>query len=789
MANPITRWTAGFLLLCGLGMPCGAFAENVPLIDLSALDAGVVIQDHGGTAQVLSAEQGNVLAVTAGGRGGDYPAVHLHSPSGKWNLSGATAVIFELQNPSDQTLRVHGRVDNAGDWRKQPWSVNAVTLKPGAAAKLTVPFGKHYGNPAYALDPAAVSQIVLFVERPKGEVTLHVRSITATESGTPASSIVSTNVSANAAAGVVPKGNTLYDFEGALDESLLQPTSADYRIVAGTTGKALEVMVKPTEAYPGIQLNAPGPGGAWDLSNFAGVELRVCNTGAAAASVVLRIDNPGDWRKNPWNAEKAHLKPGESKLIRVKFGQSWGGAGYALNPAAVVRALVFIEYPKQEVTLQLDNLAAYGQATQSEVDTVDLKGLLFDFGSDFVLAHRVDERGASVALADGRLVVTFSANERWPAAALKPVARRWDLSNFKSVSAQVTNVGDEPARIAMRVDNLGADGQRNCNTEALTLVPGQTQNLTVTFGQSWGKPAFALDSANVVAILFITEDPRSQVKLAIDNVIAQRKDHADRPDWIGRRPPVEGDWVQTLDENFDGPALNEKVWTPRMVWDGPAAAETQRYRQDNVRIEDGKLVILCEKNPGHQYDDPKLPTRDYATGAVTSLDKWTQAYGYFEARIKRPSARGLWPAFWMMPDRGPGHGDIWARRSTHHGGMEIDIWEHLTEWGPNRYNAAAHWDGYEADHKQWGNSGLHHLPNPDGWNNFGLLWEPGKLTWYCDGKKMVQWQSDRISSLPNFLKFTVQMGNWATRDVDDAALPDRFEVDYVRAWQLRSRLP
>jgi hypothetical protein len=27
---------------------------------------------------------------------------------------------------------------------------------------------------------------------------------------------------------------------------------------------------------------------------------------------------------------------------------------------------------------------------------------------------------------------------------------------------------------------------------------------------------------------------------------------ASSPDWLGRRPPVEGEWVQTFDENFDG---------------------------------------------------------------------------------------------------------------------------------------------------------------------------------------------------------------------------------------------
>jgi len=143
----------------------------------------------------------------------------------------------------------------------------------------------------------------------------------------------------------------------------------------------------------------------------------------------------------------------------------------------------------------------------------------------------------------------------------------------------------------------------------------------------------------------------------------------------------------------------------------------------------------------------------------------------------------------MMPDRGPGSGnDEWSCRSTGKGAMEIDILEHLTEWGPGRNNVALHWDGYEADHKSWGTNQLYFGPTPDGWHNFGLLWEPGKFTWFIDGKKVVEYANERVSNVPSYLKLNVQMGGWATKDVDLAKLPDFLKVDHVRAWQLKSRL-
>ena len=109
---------------------------------------------------------------------------------------------------------------------------------------------------------------------------------------------------------------------------------------------------------------------------------------------------------------------------------------------------------------------------------------------------------------------------------------------------------------------------------------------------------------------------------------------------------------------------------------------------------------------------PTLPEKDYTTGHIITYDKWTQKYGYFEARVKLPTARGLWPAFWMMPDRGPAAGpEGWKRENTRDGGMEMDILEHLTEWGPGRNNVAVHWDGYDKDHQALGH--VEHLFWPD----------------------------------------------------------------------------
>ncbi len=297
---------------------------------------------------------------------------------------------------------------------------------------------------------------------------------------------------------------------------------------------------------------------------------------------------------------------------------------------------------------------------------------------------------------------------------------------------------------------------------------------------------FALDSANVVGLLLMVDRPQEAYTIAVDNVRANKKLWADLPAWLGTRPPVDGAWVQTFNDTFDGDQLNQDWWTPRYAWDGPIKDQIHRFSMDNVYVKDGEFRILCEQRSGHQYDDPKLETREYTTGCAITRGKFTQLYGYFEARIKSCTARGLWPAFWMMPDRGEDAGP--ARGSTGDGGMEVDIWEYLCEWGPGRYNVATHWDGYGKDHKSWGTSSLTYLPTPDDWHTYGVLWEPGRMAFYCDGRLMTEWVNERVCTVPLYLKLCVQMGGWATKNVDVASLPQELRVDYVRAWQLQERV-
>lgn len=744
-----------------------------------------------------------------------YPAVKFPVPvDGKWNLAGSKGIQVEITNAGQAKVGVGLRADNAGDWKKEPWNTETIYLNPGQTKTLKLTFGKSHGNTGFALDPSAITNIQMFAINPKDGATIVVSGLQAF--GSAAAGTVSA-AAASTTAGAAGSEKILV-VDASTDPSSFQVDDG-VDVAVDSSSSALKIQFGTQGSYPAVRL--PKPADGWDLSKFTAVAADVENTGATPVVVALRVDNPGDWRQSPWNTEMTKLAPGQKKKLMVTFGKSDGGnPGYPLDSSKVSNIQIFSTKPPADSSVLVHGVSAVGTAAvkggtaaaqgEESLNAPAISGELLilnaktqpsEFETKSAVVSMGEEQGAKV------LNVRFQAQESYPAVEFPIPDGGWNLAHFAGVQVDVTNNSDKPVMAGLRMDNPGDWKTEPWNTQLNKVGPGETKTIQAYFGKNNGAPGFPLNSANISKLQVFLEKPKQDTEVVVSDLKAfgtaeasatesftkpaDREKPVTVPEWVGKRPPVEGNWVETLNENFEGAQLNEKIWTPRLIWDGPAKGELQRYAQENVTVKDGVATILCEKRSGHQYNNPALETREYTTGAFTTFGKWTQKYGYFEAKVKLPTARGLWPAFWTMPDRGPEAGDVWQRRETKAvkgNGMEMDIFEHLTEWGSGRFNIAAHWDGYGPEHKQWGNSHTYYGPTADGWHVAGMLWEPGKLTWFLDGVKVGEWKNDRICDVPSYLKFTVQMGNWATKNVDDAKLPDKFQIDYVRAWQLKDRL-
>lgn len=585
----------------------------------------------------------------------------------------------------------------------------------------------------------------------------------------------------------------LIEFEaGVPSERVATDTPADVSLDFPADRPGVAVTCRPgTSEWPGIVIRPEAA--AWDLSAYGHVEARIVNTGSETLSLALRVDNEGDWTTNPWNSESAYPKPGESVTIRVRFGYSWGQPGFALDTARVSQVLVFLTKPTSEQSFRLESLTAGGEPGEKppvNPDAVRYRprgGVLLGAGANPEGALTAEGQGCEARLVEAEGGVTLEAD--FPAGAQEAVARltpsvgRLDLREWLEVRVGVRNAGSTAMAPRARLESDWGEGPWVGATEP--LAPGATCELTLPFAagvvtlrtgeRAVGESPFESDRGRAIALAAEGEGER---KLVVDSLRATVPPAPALPAWLGTRPPTEGAWRQTLAEEFDGPALDEARWSiyhPN-YWD-----KRSHFSRDNAILADGLLTLRFEKRRGHHNDDPTGAETDWATGFLTSTHKWTQRYGYFESRMKLPSAPGMWPAFWMMPDRGPEAGD--AREATENGGMEIDVLEYLSRYGPYRYNVAAHWDGYGAEHKSLGSERLYVQPDAGGFYTAGLLWEPGKLTFYCNGAVVAEWSDPRVCSVPMYILYTMVSGGWGGNDLTGEGLPDSLVIDYVRAWQ------
>jgi beta-glucanase (GH16 family) len=252
---------------------------------------------------------------------------------------------------------------------------------------------------------------------------------------------------------------------------------------------------------------------------------------------------------------------------------------------------------------------------------------------------------------------------------------------------------------------------------------------------------------------------------------------------------IPGDWELTFSDEFDGTELDKSKWRVGYHFNAVINKEKQHYVPENV-ILDGSGILRFKSEKRTVKAPPMEFEQPYASGTIESWGLFTQKYGLFEARMRMPSAKGLWAAFWLMPDRGKPLDDE-KRLSTFDGGMEFDILEYLPVWG-EYYHTAMIWDGYGK--RKQGRAGgggnhspRHRVPNISSeFHTYSLYWNEGIAIFLVDGRIVDGWANERVSSVPMHVILGCAVGGqWPENygPVDDAALPDYTEVDWVRVYK------
>lgn len=232
-----------------------------------------------------------------------------------------------------------------------------------------------------------------------------------------------------------------------------------------------------------------------------------------------------------------------------------------------------------------------------------------------------------------------------------------------------------------------------------------------------------------------------------------------------------------LQDEFDvDGAPNSNLWSYNIGTgsDGWGNNELQYYtdRPENIVVENGMLKITARQE--------SYMGAGFTSARILTKGKFEQKYGRFEARIKMPWGKGIWPAFWMLgsnidtvswPDCG-----------------EIDIMEYLGHQPTNVFGTL-HGPGYSGGEAV---SKVYSLVN-DRYDNdfhvFGVEWDENYINFYVDDVLYNQIKAEDVpgdwvfnDSFFMILNMAVG-GNYPGSPNAETTFPQEMLVDYVRVYQ------
>jgi beta-glucanase (GH16 family) len=259
--------------------------------------------------------------------------------------------------------------------------------------------------------------------------------------------------------------------------------------------------------------------------------------------------------------------------------------------------------------------------------------------------------------------------------------------------------------------------------------------------------------------------------------------------WAGSFVP-EG-YALVFNDEFSGTALDRRRWFTRYIYGSESLDrlndENQRYTDnDNHRVQGGTLSLVARKLKRSQPSGI-----NFESGMIRS--DFTARYGFYEARVKMPSAVGTWAAFWL-------NSDVSENGRLGHP-PEIDFFEFVNNGKDDKVNkihsaatrtptGVAHFSYKHQHFIEKHQDYRAPFDFDDAFHTIGTEWTPTELTLYVDGLKIYtrsfEWKyKDGELAGPAHVLFNLAVGGqWAGRyGIDDDAFPQALVIDWVRVYQ------
>jgi beta-glucanase (GH16 family) len=203
-----------------------------------------------------------------------------------------------------------------------------------------------------------------------------------------------------------------------------------------------------------------------------------------------------------------------------------------------------------------------------------------------------------------------------------------------------------------------------------------------------------------------------------------------------------------------------RSWTGHSgIW-RTAFGGSERGRLNPFSGQKGVLEITALPAPDGMR--PEVADYPYLSGLITTQPSFAQTYGYFEMRAELPRGKGLWPAFWMLPQD-----ESWP--------PEIDVVESIGD--PSLIYMTAHSKVAKA-------KAVEARIAPNVFHAFAVSWDARQLIWYIDGIEAGRVPTPADMHKPMYMLANLATGGtWPGAPDATTQFPTKLMIDYIRAYR------
>lgn len=224
--------------------------------------------------------------------------------------------------------------------------------------------------------------------------------------------------------------------------------------------------------------------------------------------------------------------------------------------------------------------------------------------------------------------------------------------------------------------------------------------------------------------------------------------------------PSSASWPLIWRDEFEGIALDLSHWRAgSLPWGGRHHNDeyASYIMPEDAYLQGGNLVLRSRKGSSNTA----FGGFPYSEGFIHTDGKLNYKYGYVEIRAQFPRGKGVWPAFWTLPQGWPPEFDIaeyFGSEDRMHMGLAHGVC------------CPATWD-----------SGNFTQLGVEAWHTYGLEWGPGYALFMRDGRPMRAIYASYVPAVPMYLILNSGM-RW---DADASTpFPNYFRVDSVRLFRM-----